>query len=107
MKAETDITRRGSSSQHMLSGQAVSIIVYRFKMMKYVVDCWWFWNKVKCEKDLMHYYCGTITRVRWWTFMGPWNLEVRPGAKQDSANPIYLAAPAMNAHDTQNIHAFR
>ena len=32
--------------------------------------------------------------------MDPCKQEVRPGAREESASPAWLAAPAMNTHDT-------
>ena len=33
--------------------------------------------------------------------------EVRPGAREESASPAWLAAPAMNAHDTTKVKIWR
>ena len=35
-----------------------------------------------------------------WTFTDPCKPEVRPGAREEAAFPAWLAAPAMNAHNT-------
>ena len=48
----------------------------------------------------MHCHCGTNNRAPWWTFTDPCKPEVRPGAREESASPAWLAAPAMNARDT-------
>ena len=52
----------------------------------------------------MHCHCGTNNRAPRWTFMEPCKLEVRPGAREESASPAWLAAPAMYARDTKCIH---
>ena len=44
----------------------------------------------------MHCHCGTNNRVPRWTFTDPCKPEVRPGAREESASPAWLAAPAMN-----------
>ena len=38
-----------------------------------------------------------------WTFMDPCKPEVRPGAREESASPVWLPAPAMNARDTTKV----
>ena len=48
----------------------------------------------------MHRHCGTYYRAPRWTFTDPCKPEVRPGAREESASPAWLAAPAMNARDT-------
>ena len=48
----------------------------------------------------MHCHCGTNNRAPRWTFTDPCSPEVTPGAREESASPAWLAAPAMNAHDT-------
>ena len=48
----------------------------------------------------MHCHCGTNNRAPRWTFTNPCKPEVRPGAREESASPAWLAAPAMNARDT-------
>ena len=45
----------------------------------------------------MHYHCGTNNRAPRWTFMDPCKPEVRPGAREESASPAWIATPAMNA----------
>ena len=49
----------------------------------------------------MHRHCGTNNRAPRWTF------TVRPGAREESASPAWLAAPAMNARDTTNVYMWR
>ena len=51
----------------------------------------------------MHCHCGTNNRAPRWTFMDPCKPEVRPGAREESVSPAWLAAPAMNARDTTEI----
>ena len=43
----------------------------------------------------MHCHCGTNNRAPQWTFTDPCKPEVRPGAREESASPAWLAAPAM------------
>ena len=52
----------------------------------------------------MHRHCGTNTRAPRWTFMDPCKAEVRPGAREESASPAWLAAPAMNARNTTKVY---
>ena len=42
----------------------------------------------------MHWHCGTNNRAPRWTFTDPCKPEVRPGAREESASPAWLAAPA-------------
>ena len=42
----------------------------------------------------MHCHCGTNNRTPRWTFTDPCKPEVRPGAREESASPAWLAAPA-------------
>ena len=51
----------------------------------------------------MHCHCGTNNRVPRWTFMDTCKPEVRPGAREESASPAWLAAPGMNALDTTKV----
>ena len=51
----------------------------------------------------MHCHCGTNNRAPRWTFTDPCKPEVRPGAREESASPAWLAAPAMNARDTTKV----
>ena len=51
----------------------------------------------------MHCHCGTNSRAPRWTFTDPCNPEVRPGAREESASPAWLATPAMNARDTTKV----
>ena len=55
----------------------------------------------------MHCHCGTNNRAPRWTFMDPGKAEVRPGAREESASPAWLAALAMNARDTTKVHIWR
>ena len=55
----------------------------------------------------MHYHCGTNKRAPRWTFTDPCKPEVRPGAREESASPAWLAAPAMNARDTTKVYIWR
>ena len=48
----------------------------------------------------MHCHCGTDNRAPRWIFTDPCKSEVRPGAREESASPAWLSAPAMNARDT-------
>ena len=56
-------------------------------------------------KELMH--CGTNNRAPRWTFTDPCKPEVRPGAREESESPAWLAAPALNARDTTKVHTWR
>ena len=55
----------------------------------------------------MHCHCKTNNRAPWWTFTDPCKPEVRPGAREESASPAWLAAPAMNARDTTLVYIWR
>ena len=48
----------------------------------------------------MHCHCGTNNRAPQLTFTDPCKPEVRPGAREESPSPVWLAAPAVNARDT-------
>ena len=66
----------------------------------------------KCDKNvkykkLMHCHCGTNNRAPRWTFTDPCKPEVRPGAREESASPAWLAAPAVNARDTTKVYVWR
>ena len=52
----------------------------------------------------MHCQCGTNNRAPRWIFTDPCNSEVRPGYREESASPAWLAAPAMNARDTTKVY---
>ena len=52
----------------------------------------------------MHCHCGTNNRAPRLTFTDPCKPEVRPGAREESASPAWLAAPAMTARDTKCIY---
>ena len=54
---------------------------------------------MKNTKELMHCHCGTNNRAPRWTFTDPCKPEVRPGAREESASPAWLATPAMNAYN--------
>ena len=56
---------------------------------------------VKYRKNLMHCHCGTNNRAPLWTFTDPYKPEVRPGVREESASPAWLAATAMNACETK------
>ena len=43
----------------------------------------------------MHCHCGTNSRAPRWTLTDPCKPEVRSGAREESASPAWLAAPAM------------
>ena len=55
----------------------------------------------------MHCHCGTNNRAPRWTFTDPCKPEVRPGAREESASPAWLAAPAVNARDTTKVYIWR
>ena len=55
----------------------------------------------------MHCHCGTNNRAPLWTFTDPCKPEVRPGAREESASPAWLAATAMNARDTTKVYIWR
>ena len=55
----------------------------------------------------MHCHCGTNNRESRWTFTDPCKPEVGQGAREESASPAWLAAPAMNAHDTTKVYIWR
>ena len=66
----------------------------------------------KCDKnvkykELMYRHCGTNNRAPRWTSTDPCKPEVRPGARDESASPAWLAAPAMNARDTTKVYIWR
>ena len=54
----------------------------------------------------MHCHCGTNNRAPRWTFTDPCKLEVRPGAREVSLSPAWLATPATNAHDTTKVYIY-
>ena len=55
----------------------------------------------------MHCHCGTNNREPRWTFTDPCKPEVRPGAREESASPSWLAAPTMNVRDTTKVYIWR
>ena len=48
-----------------------------------------------------------LTRALRWTFTNPCKPEMRPGAREESASPAWLATPAMNARDTTKVFISR
>ena len=64
-------------------------------------------TKMYNTKELMHRHCGNSNRAPRWTFTDPCKPEVRPGAREESASPAWLAAPAMNARDTTKVYIWR
>ena len=52
----------------------------------------------------MHCHCVTNNRAPWWTFTDPCKPEVRPGAREESASPAWLAASAMNVRDKTKVY---
>ena len=61
----------------------------------------------KNTNEMMHCHCGTNNRAPRWTFTDPCKPEVRPGAREESASPVWLAATAMNARDTTKVYIWR
>ena len=55
----------------------------------------------------MHCHCGTNNRAPCWTLTDPCKPKVRPGAREESASPDWIAAPAMNARDTTKVYIWR
>ena len=55
----------------------------------------------------MRRHCDTNNRAPRWTFTDPYKPEVRPGAREESASPAWLSAPAMNARDTTEVYTWR
>ena len=47
---------------------------------------------MKNTKELMHCHCGTNNKAPRLTFTDPCEPEVRPGAREESASPAWLAA---------------
>ena len=64
----------------------------------------WFVHTNVNTKELMHCHCGTNNRAPRLTFTNPCKPEVRPGAREESASPAWLAAPAMNARNTTSVY---
>ena len=64
-------------------------------------------DRMKNTEELMHCHCGTNNRAPRWTFTDPCKPEVRPGAREESASPVWLAAPAMNAQNTTKVYIWR
>ena len=55
----------------------------------------------------MQCHCGTNNRAPRWTFTDPCKPEERPGAREESASPAWLAAPAMNARNITKVYIWR
>ena len=55
----------------------------------------------------MHCHCGTNNNAPQWTITDPCKPEVTPGAREESASPARLAAPAMNARDKTKVYILR
>ena len=56
----------------------------------------------------MHCHCDTNNRASTTsTFTDPCKPEVRPGAREESASPAWLAALATNARDTTKVYTWR
>ena len=55
----------------------------------------------------MHCHCCINSRAPRLTFTDPCKPEVWPGAREESASPAWLAAPAMNARDTTKVYIWR
>ena len=55
----------------------------------------------------MHCHYGTNNRALRWTFTDLCIPEMRPVAREESASPDWLAAPAMNARDTTKVYIWR
>ena len=55
----------------------------------------------------MYCHCGFTNRAPRWIFTDPYKPEVRLGAREESASPAWLAAPAMNACDTTKVYVLR
>ena len=75
------------------------IVHFYFKYVLYL--------NVEYKKKLMQGHCGTNNRAPRWTFTDPCKPEVRPGAREESASPAWLAAPAINARDTTKVYIWR
>ena len=65
------------------------------------------WQQCKIQKNWCTVHCGTNKRAPRWTFTNPCKPEVRPGARDESASPAWLAAPAMNTRDTTKVYIWR
>ena len=55
----------------------------------------------------MQRHCGTNNRTPRWTFTNPCKPEVRPGAREESASPAWLAASVIIARDTTKVYIWR
>ena len=56
---------------------------------------------------MMHCHCGTNNKAPRWTFTDPCTSGVRPGAREESVSPAWLATSAMNARDTTEVYTWR
>ena len=63
-------------------------------------------KQVKYKKKLMRRHCGINNRAPLWTFTDLCKREVIQGAREESASPACLAAPAMNACDTTKMYIY-
>ena len=48
-------------------------------------------SPMQITKEMMHCHCDTNNRAPRWTFTDPCKAEVRPGAREQSASPAWLA----------------
>ena len=55
----------------------------------------------------MHRHYDINNRAPQWTFTDPCKQGVRPCAREESASPAWLAAPAMNARNTTKVYIWR
>ena len=53
---------------------------------------------------MMHRHCGSNNRAPRWTFTDPCKPELRPGAREESTSPAWLAIYAMNTRDTTKMN---
>ena len=57
--------------------------------------------------ELMHCHCVTNNTAPRWTFTDLCKPEMRPGAREESASPAWLAASDVNARDTTKVYIWR
>ena len=55
----------------------------------------------------MHCHSCINNRAPRWTFTDPCKPEVRTGAREESASPAWLAAPAMKVRDTTKVYIWK
>ena len=55
----------------------------------------------------MHCHCGTNNRAPRWTSTDPCKPEVRPGSREESASPAWLATPAWMPATQQRVYIWR